>query len=180
MSTNKLINLSSTAAVISGFCSILAALAIFGTDFIPNIPDIIAGILILVADILIIFILMGVYGVQIEESDQTGLTGFAISTIGLMLSLSGAFSPLGRFVLVTGLFILAYASRNTAVLPTAGLWTWATGVALSLIGIFVSIAFDSSVVTIVIAAGVLVSGLGRVWLGTALRSTAAEIVEGEG
>lgn len=175
MYSSDLIRLSGRASLASGVCVIIASLVILTGVFGISVPEDVATFLILVARILAVFAFLGVYAIQYKESGQAGMLGFALSLIGSMLVLSGAFSPLGLAVLAIGLLVLAAATRRAGVFPDSGLWLWSAGLVVGFAGIFASIPFDAAFVDTIIALSFAISGIGRLVLWRQLRSAAEEM-----
>jgi hypothetical protein len=118
----RLFRWGGSAGIASGFLFILAALALFTSILVSDIPALIFTTLILFANVLIVFTLMAIYIVQINENDNGAVAGFALSTIGLLLDLANFFDPLGSILFIIGLTLLAFVNMRSGSLPTSALW----------------------------------------------------------
>ena len=162
MSKQQLFRLSGWAGMISGVFDLLAALVIVVGVFVQGVPEAAVGAPLLVANVLIVFALMGVYACQAEQVGALGLTGFVLATGGLLLSLANFFPPSGSLLLLIGLLLLAIAGQRAGELAGGGLWLW-------LAGSLASTTAGLLRLFILLALGVIIAGLGRVWLGYTLR-----------
>ncbi|HEY46864.1 MAG: hypothetical protein AMJ88_06910 [Anaerolineae bacterium SM23_ 63] len=152
-----------SAGIASGILFILAALALFTSVFVTDIPELVFITLVLFANVLTGFLLIAVYIVQIKETGNTVIAGFVLSMIGLLLDLANFFDPLGSILFVIGLALLAIANLPTGRLPTLAMWSWVVVAVLSLP--FVLLGWR-----LLIGLALILSGVIRIWLGVALRS----------
>jgi uncharacterized protein (DUF697 family) len=132
MPVKKLLRLSGTAGIISAVLDLAGALLAIAVVIVPAIPLLSHAVLSTAANVLLVFLLMGIYGCQIEESGTQGLAGFAISVIGLLLGLARFFSPLGWLLFLVGVCTLSLANTRTARLPRGAMWFWAVATLLSI------------------------------------------------
>jgi hypothetical protein len=167
MTFAKLFRLGGSAGIASGILFVLSALVLFAGIFASSIPDIVFITLVLFSNVLIVFTIMALYGVQIKETGNEGVAGFALSMIGLLLDLADFFSPLGSVLFVIGLALLAAANMRTGRLPILAMWLWVAVAVLSLI--FVILGWRLLIGLVLIFSGAI-----RIWLGTALRSITVE------
>jgi hypothetical protein len=167
MTFGKLFRLGGSAGITSGILFILSALVLFASIFVSGIPDIAFVTLVLFSNVLIVFMIMAIYGVQIKETGNEGVAGFALSMIGLLLDLADFFSPLGSVLFIIGLALLAIVNMRTGRLPTLAMWLWVAVAVLSL-------PFALLGWRLLIGLVLIFSGAIRIWLGTALRLITVE------
>jgi len=115
--------------------------------------------LLLVADLLIFLALIGLYGVQAEETGTPGLVGFILAEIGL--AVTPVLAPMGWLLFLAGLLVLAAARSRAGALPAGAMWLWFAGALLSVSAGVLGLG-------LLLAVGLLVSASGRAWLGRAL------------
>jgi hypothetical protein len=132
MSFKKLLGLSGTAAVASAAFDVAGALAAAAAALFPVIPALSYAILFMAANVLLAFLLMGVYGCQIEESGRTGLVGFVLSVVGLMLALARFFSPLGWLLFLIGVYVLSLANTRAGKVRPWAMWLWTVAILVSI------------------------------------------------
>jgi hypothetical protein len=170
MSTDKFFRMGAMAAVASSGFSILAAPAAIAGSLVPVLPDVVLMVLLLVADLFIFFALIGLYGVQAEKSGTTGLVGFTLAEIGL--AVTPFLAPVGWLLFLVGLFALAAASSRAGVLPAGAMWLWFGGA-------LVAVSAGLLGLGLLLAIGLLISAVGRAWLGMALWSGSLPSVRGQ-
>lgn len=132
MPAKKLLGLSGTAGLLSATFDLVGALAAFAVMIVPAIPQLSYTLFFTAANVLLVFLLMGIYGCQTEESGTPGLAGFVISVIGLLLGLARFFPPLGWLLYLIGVCTLSLANMRTARLPRGAMWFWAVAILLSI------------------------------------------------
>ncbi|HEY44035.1 MAG TPA: hypothetical protein G4O11_08650 [Anaerolineae bacterium] len=158
----RFFRLGGSAGIASGIFFILAALALFTSILVSDIPALVFATLVLFANVLIAFTIMAIYIVQIKESGNEGVAGFVLSMIGLLLDLANFFDPLGSILFIIGLTLLAFVNTRSGRLPTLALWLWVAAAVLSLP--FVLLGWR-----LLIGLALIISGAIRIWLGVALR-----------
>ena len=129
-----------------------------------GIPDLVFITLVLFANVLVIFLLIAIYLVQIKETSNLATSGFVLTTIGLLLDLANFFDPLGLILFVIGLTLLAVANMPAERLPNLAMWSWVAVATLSLP--FVLLGWR-----LLIGLALILSGCIRIWLGVVLRSS---------
>jgi phosphoglycerol transferase MdoB-like AlkP superfamily enzyme len=132
MSSKKLLGLSGTAGIASAACGFAGALTATAATLFPVIPALSYAILFMAANVLLIFLLMGIYGCQIEESGRTGLVGFVLAVIGLLLALARFFSPLGWLLFLIGVYMLSLANTQAGKVRPWAMWLWTVAILISI------------------------------------------------
>jgi hypothetical protein len=160
----KVYRLGGSAGVASGILFILSALALFTSILVTGIPDLVFISLVLFANVLVIFLLIAIYLIQIKEISNLATSGFVLTTIGLLLDLANFFDPLGLILFVIGLTLLAVANMSAGRLPNLAMWSWVAVAALSLP--FVLLGWR-----LLVGLSLILSGCIRIWLGVVLRSS---------
>jgi hypothetical protein len=131
---------------------------------VTGIPDLVFISLVLFANVLVIFLLIAIYLIQIKEISNLATSGFVLTTIGLLLDLANFFDPLGLILFVIGLTLLAVANMSAGRLPNLAMWSWVAVAALSLP--FVLLGWR-----LLVGLSLILSGCIRIWLGVVLRSS---------
>jgi hypothetical protein len=163
MSFGKVYRLGGSAGIASGILFILSALALFTSILVKGIPDLVFITLVLFANVLIVFLLIAIYLVHINETGSSATSGFMISIIGLLLDLANYFDPLGWILFIIGLALLAVANMPSGRLPNLAMWSWVVVAAISL-------PFSFLGWRLFIGLALILSGCIRIWLGVFLRS----------
>lgn len=163
MGITKVNRLGGSSGIASGILSILAALALIISILVTDIPELVFMTLVLFANVLVVFLLIAIYLVQIKETGNLADSGFLLSTIGLLLDLANYFDPFGSILFVIGLALLAVANMSTGRLPNLAMWSWVAVVVLSLPFVFFGWR-------LLIGLVIILSGCIRLWLGVVLRS----------
>ncbi len=163
MGFEKVYRLGGSAGIASGILFILAALTLFTTILVTGIPELVFITLVLFANVLVFFLVIAIYVVQIKEIGNLATSGFVFSTIGLLLDLANFFDPLGSILFVIGLALLAVANMPTGRLPVLAMWSWVAVAALSLPVVLLGWR-------LFIGLALIISGVIRIRLGVVLRS----------
>ena len=163
MGFERIFRMGGSAGIASGVLFILSALALFLSVLVTGIPELVFITLVLFANVLIVFMLIAIYLVQIKEIGNMAVAGFVLSMIGLLLDLANFFDPLGTILFIVGLALLAVANMNTARLPNIAMWSWVAVAILSLL--FMILGWR-----LLIGLALILSGGIRIWLGVVLRS----------
>lgn len=145
------------ATICSGVVGVLTAAAVLFAFILPVIGPAVAMILGVILDLLILFALVGIFGVQYPQIGFIGLFGFSIAFVGTVISIP--FSVLGNIILAFGLCLLAIASSAKGTIPSVGLWLWWIGVLVGITGGLLNPLFLLPTGLLLAAAGRLVIGL---------------------
>ncbi len=172
MSARNLIRWSGLASVLFG-----VLLAASGIVRISKGPPILAVELAFAGVTVGLFALVGMYVRQLERSGIPGLVGFVVAMIGLALSLGQLYAltfspvgtgPLGRFFpLGYGPFLYGFIVFSLVTIWAGVLPRWAA--VLLIVGAVMNVAGIGIVLIRLI--GVVIFGLGAIWLGYALWSS---------
>ena len=162
MTFKKLIHLGGMAAIISGIADIIGIFIIFVALYASAIPTIAYAVFLMAGNVVLAFALMGIYGCQLEKTGYLGLTGFVFALSGLLLGMARFFTPLGWVLLLIGILMLVVANYESKIIPSAGLWLWFAGIAIS-------VGMGIAGMKIPSYLGTLISGTARIWIGTSLR-----------
>jgi hypothetical protein len=158
----KFLRFGGYAGIASGVLFILSALTLFTSVLVSGVPTLVFTTMVLFANVLIVFMLIAIYMVQINESSNEASTGFVLSMIGLLLDIANFFSPLGSILFMIGLTLFAVVNMRNGGLPTLALWLWVAAAVLSLP--FVLLGWR-----LLIGLALILSGSMRIWLGVVLR-----------
>jgi hypothetical protein len=162
MSKQKIIRWSGLAAMLGG---VLKAL---GSVSYEQPPWKWLGSLGLV---LLVYGLMGIYAVQVEESGQTGFWGFVLLVAGsIFLAGSGElggvpFYLLGSLLSAVGIILLGIGTLHYAKFPRWIVWLWFAAIVAGLPAVFVP-----SLVGVLGILGAALAGLGMAGAGYVLWS----------
>lgn len=161
MNFEKLLPFNGWAAIVSGLARLLAAAVIFASILISGIPELVVVSLLLIANIFLVFALMGIYGSQIETMGEYGFLGFVLAEIGILLNLADFFPPSDDLFFLIGLSILVTKNERSAILPKWGMWLWLAGSAIIVTGAYFGIL-------LVVVLGLLLAGFGLILVGRGL------------
>ena len=158
MTYKRLLPFNGWAAIVSAAARLLAAGLILAAILLGGIPELAVVVTLLIADIFLVFALLGVFGCQIEELGEYGFLGFVLAEIGVMVSLADFFPPAGSVIFLAGLLLIALRNQRSSILPPGGMWSWFAG---SLI----AAAAASAGYALLTVAGMLLAGSGLFWTG---------------
>lgn len=161
MTYERLFPFNGWAAIVSGSARSLAAFAILVSILLDGIPELVVVSLLLIANIFMVFALMGIFGCQVEELGEYGFLGFVLAVIGILLNLADFFPPSDDLFFLVGLSIIVTRNERSAILPKWGMWLWLAGSAISVTGAYFG-------VLLVVVPGLLLAGFGLVWVGRGL------------
>ena len=162
----RFFRLGGSAGITSGVLFILAALALFTSILVSDIPALVFTTLVLIANVSIVFTLIAIYMIQIKDSGNEAVAGFVLSMIGILLDLANFFSPLGSVLFMIGLTLLAVVNMRSGRLPMLALWLWVAAAILS--PPFVLLGWR-----LLIGLALILSGSMRIWIGVVLRLKSA-------
>lgn len=158
MTYQRLLPFNGWAAIVSAAARLLAAALILTAILLGGIPELAIVVLLLVADIFLVFALLGVFGCQIEELGAYGFLGFVLAEIGVMVSLANFFPPSGRVIFLAGLLLIALMNQRSSVLPAGAMWSWFAGA-------LIAAAAASTGYALLAVSGMLLAGSGLLWTG---------------
>jgi hypothetical protein len=136
MSSANLIRLGGLAAIIAG---ILRGV----NSFLPSsIPVVQLELLYLLTDIFLLFGMMGLYGLQHQESKLWGLNGFLLAIIGVAVIRTKAIAEvnmyaIGALIFAAGLIAFAIGSWMANKLPRWIPVVWVLSTIIGFVGYFV-------------------------------------------
>ncbi len=162
MSREKVLRSSGLLAIASGAIVIALALALLADRATEGVPDVALVALRLSAHIPMVFALVGIYFALSAWSGKLGQAGVVLAVVGLLLIIASFFAVVGWVLLLLGLLLCAIACTRAGLRTGPGLWLW-------LIGASFAFAMAQLGWPVLVALGVLVSGCGRMWLGSAAR-----------
>ena len=181
MTISNLFRLSGLACIL---CGVLLPLFWFMDVILQYPPSIMLSLVDFIAITSIVFGLIGIYGVQVEESGITGFLGFLfamlMSTIGLSLiswspgtpTVQGSAEMIVPLMGVAGLIgytLLAIGSWRANKLPRWAVILWPVGTIISAAGMMVENADYIHVI------GISIWGLGMIAVGIRLLSIEVEL-----
>lgn len=184
MSSSNLFRWSGLAVILAGVLLPIPWIL----EFVVGSPrSILTSTLEFVATILFVFGLMGIYGLQIEESGVYGFLGFLLiissnciilgqtwlPEAGQLVGVAGVLGPLGGITGLPGYILLGIGSWKANKLPRWTAVMWPLGWVVSLIGMGLTIpgfVFGETLAVI----GIVVLGIGLVGAGVNLWSVKGE------
>ena len=184
MSSTNLIRWSGLAVILAGVLLPMPWIL----EFVVGSPrSILTQTLEFVALILLVFGLMGIYGIQIEESGIYGFLGFLLIIIsncvllgqtwlpesGQLVGVAGVLGPLGGITGLPGFILLGIGSWKANKLQRWTAVLWPIGMALHTIAMVLTVSgfvFGETLAVI----GVVVQGIGLVGAGVNLWSGKGE------
>jgi len=168
MLTKEGVRLLAFATICSGGIGVLTAAAVLFAILIPVIGPAVAMTLGVILDVLILFALVGIFGVQYPQIGFIGLFGFSITLVGTVISIP--FSLLGNIILAFGLCLLAIASSAKGTIPPVGLWLWWIGVLVGITGGLLNPLF-------LLPTGLLLAAAGRIVIGMEMKNVSQAAVD---
>jgi len=174
----------------SGLAVILVGLLVPATwivDLVTGSATVVTRTVSFIADILLVFGLMGIYGYQIKESGVSGLLGFLLTTVsnccamgqtwlpqsGQMVGVAGVLGPLIGITATPGYILLGIGSWKAGKLPRWTAALWAFGYSLSFVSMLVFIT-GIAVAEYFVALGIVIWGIGLIGAGVKLMSVSIE------
>jgi hypothetical protein len=139
------------------------------------------------ASILLVFGLMGIYGIQIRESGVSGFLGFLLTEVsncfamgqtwlpesGQLVGIAGILGPLIGIMALPGYILLGIGSWKAGKLPRWSILLWIIGYSLSFVSMLISITgFEIAEYFVVL--GIVIWGIGLIGAGIKLMAIAAE------
>jgi hypothetical protein len=183
MNSSNLFRWSGLAAIMAGVVYPITWIA----DLLIKVPNSTITALGFVAEILLIFGLMGIYGSQIKESGSLGFFGFLLATISICFSMGQTWLPesgqlvdvagvLGPLIGITGVpayILLGMGTLKAGILPRWTAWMWIIGYSLSFVSMLAFVA-GLAIGEYFVALGILIWSVGLAGAGARLWSEPVE------
>jgi len=183
MSNNNLIRWSGLAVILVG----LLVPAIWLVELFTGSATVATRTVGFIADILLVFGLMGIYGTQIKESGVSGFLGFLLTTVsncinmgqtwlpqsGQLVGVAGVLGPLIGITATPGYILLGIGSWKAGKLPRWTAALWAIGYSLTFISMLIFIT-GIAVAEYFVALGIVIWGIGLIGAGVSLMSVTVE------
>jgi hypothetical protein len=162
MSRERVLRWSGLAAIASGALLLILALALLTARAGAAVPDPAVTALRLGANSLAVLALVGIYVALSPWAGRLGQAGIVLAVAGLLLLLTGLVPIAGSSLLLAGLLLCALACTRAGLGTGPGLWLWLAGAGLAF-------AMALAGMPVLAALGLMVSGCGRIWLGSSAR-----------
>ena len=150
------------SAIICGVCNILGGLMVIFAFFIPVIPSLAWGALFTFSMVLIVFPLIAISYRLFDGGSSLAKAAYVVTLTGLLLGLSGFFSPLGWVIYIFGFLLLAAANMQNRQVSMGAMWLWFFCIVISIGTSFLNIPLLSRGIFPVISAAPII------WIGMSL------------
>ena len=150
------------SAILIGVFNILGGTIVILAFFIPVIPSLAWGTFFTFSVVLTVFPLIAISYRLLDGGGALVKAAYILSLAGLLLGLSGFFSPSGWAIYLFGIFLLAAANMENRQVSRGAMWLWFFCIAISIGISFLNIPLLSRGIFPVISAAPII------WIGLSL------------